>query len=289
MAALISMVGCASLFGIHDPVAAGGDGGADGRDGDAPDAGLDAPSDGGTVSGAPLLLSEVVLAPSDGELIEIVNTSGQAVDLSSFFVTDSGSYFRLPGGVPVLDGGDFIAKFPAGASVPAHGIVTIALATEADFVTNYGIAPTFSIASATMAVVAVNGVPSLTSGGEVIVLFFWDGNSDLVSDGDILLAGSPSAGNSLIDKSGILLDGPDADAQTSAYAIDANTLTIQAGTPGPSRSTKRIGIEVGHETQEGVGNGLDGHDETTESSAATWDSVAFSIPTPGAVPPALLP
>lgn len=38
-------------------------------------------------------------------------------------------------------------------------------------------------------------------------------------------------------------------------------------------------------TQTG-GNGLTGHDETSENTGVTWDS-AFTAPTPGVVPPGL--
>ncbi|MDB4962763.1 MAG: uncharacterized protein JWP01_2762 [Myxococcales bacterium] len=254
---------------------------------DAPDASpmVDAPS-GGTA--LPLLLTEVVLAPSAGEFIEIANPGSSPVDLSSYYLTDAGGYFRLPGGPPTLEAGDFIVRFPATAMIPAKGVITIALDTAASFTTAYGAAPTYSLASGTMTMVVTNGVASLTNGGELIALVRWDGTSDLVRDVDIVIAGAPTVANGLVDKSGITLDGPDSDTTATAYKTDARTVAAQATAPASGRSTKRTALETGYETQTGAGNGLTGDDETSENTAMTWDTT-FTLPTPGTVPTGLLP
>ncbi len=252
---------------------------------DAPGQMVDAPPGGAL---APLLLTEVVLAPSTAEFLEIANPNAQPVDLSTYYVADAGNYFRLPGGAPILDTADFIARFPAGASIPAKGVITVALDTAAAFTTAYGAAPTFALSGGTMTTVASNGVASLTNGGELVVLFRWDGTSDLVRDVDMLLAGAPTVANALVDKSGVTVDGPDADVTSTAYKTDARTLAAQATAPASGKSTKRTALETGHETQSGAGNGLTGDDETSENTAMTWDT-AFTNPTPGVIPTGLLP
>jgi len=68
-------------------------------------------------------------------------------------------------------------------------------------------------------------------------------------------------------------------------------LHAQGATPGGCVSTKRILLEDCHETLAGTGNGVGGHDETSEDTAVTWDGApgnAFSAPTPGQVPATLL-
>jgi hypothetical protein len=245
----------------------------------------DAPTGGGGTSS--LLLTEVVLAPSTGEFIEIANPSNTAVDLSTYYLSDNGNYFRLPAGLTTIDSTDFLAKFPAGASIAAHGVITVALDTTGNYMATYGIAPTYSLASLTMTNVVSSGVPSLTNAGEVVVLFRWDGQSDLVKDVDLMLAGAPTVANSIVDKSTIAIDGPDAGTAVTAYAADARTLPMQGSTPPSGKSTKRLVTEVGHETQSGGGNGITGDDETSEDTAATWDSTGFGNPTPGVVPAAL--
>ncbi len=249
---------------------------------------MDAPGGGG---GGPtaLLLTEVVLAPSTGEFVEIVNPGSTAVDLSTYYLSDNGNYFRLPAGAPTLDTGDFIVKFPAGAMIPARGVITVALDTAASFTTVYAAAPNYSIASGSMTMVTSNGVATLTNTGELIALFRWDGQADLVKDVDLVLVGAATAANGLVDKSAVALDGPDMGTSTTSYASDARTLAVQPSTPASGKSTKRLATEVGHETQSGGGNGILGDDETSENTAVTWDSTAFGAPTPGIVPAALLP
>lgn len=246
---------------------------------------VDAPP---AMAAAPLLLTEIVLTPSLGEFIEIANPSTQPVDLSTYYLADAGAYFRLPVNAPIVDAADFLVKFPAGASIPAKGVVTVALDTAANFTTTYGAAPTYSIASGTMTSVSANGVASLTNSGELIVLFRWDGQADLVRDVDIVLAGVPSVANSLVDKSGVTIDGPDADVTPTAYAADSRTLAAQPAAHAVGMSTKRVSLEAGHELQTGAGNGLTGDDETSEDTTSTWDT-AFSAPTPGTIPTGLLP
>jgi hypothetical protein len=116
----------------------------------------------------------------------------------------------------------------------------------------------------------------------VIALFQWDGSAAVVRDVDLMIAGVPTSGNTLVSKSGY--------AQlTATYKSDSNSIAAQASAPATGKSTKRIAVEVGHETQTGAGNGVAGDDETSEATGVTWDSTAaFSAPTPGQVPAALL-
>ncbi len=247
------------------------------------------PIDGANpAAGAALLITEVVLAPSTGEFIEIVNPTGQTVDLSTYYLSDSGAYFRVPAGAPTVDSTDFIVKFPAGATIAPGAVVTVAIDTVASFQTVYPTAPTFSVASGTMISIAATGVPNLTNAGELVVLFEWSGQADLVHDVDLVLAGVPSALNGLVDKSATAIDGPDADSASSSYGTDAKTIAAQPTAPASGKSTKRIALETGHELQTGSGNGIAGDDETSEDTAATWDT-AYTVPTPGAVPAGLLP
>jgi len=246
------------------------------------------PPPGGGGGATQLLLTEIALAPTGGEFVEIANPTNQAVDLATFYLADNGKYFQLPAGTVAIDTNDWIVRFPAGASIPAHGVVTVATDSAANFMTTYGMPPTYAIVGGTLTTVAINGVATLTNAGEIVVLFQWDGQSDLVHDVDMMIAGVPTAANGLIDKSGMALDGPDAGATTTAYAADAHALAAQPTAAASGKSTKRIALETGHETQSGTGNGAGGDDETSENTAVTWDT-AYTAPTPGAVPTVLLP
>jgi hypothetical protein len=246
---------------------------------------------------SPILLSEVVVNPTEAEMIEIVNTSNQSVDLSTYYLSDSGNYFRLPVG-PSVDLSDFIAKFPDGTVIPGHGVMTVAVDTPAMFASTYQMAPTFSLADGSMQIIVANA-PTLTNSGEPVILFQWDGHSDLVHDVDIMIVGAPASTNLLPSKSGVSQDGPDPDTSPSTYATDANTIKPQAAapmpitTPPPTQvfSTQRILLEDGHENQGAGGNGQSGDDETSEDTSITWDGTPahpFDLATPGQVPAALL-
>lgn len=263
----------------------------DARVGDGDEEKIDAPKriDAPIGTGAALLLTEVVLTPSGGEYVEITNPNDVPYSLGSYYLSDAGNYFRLPTG-PTIDTADFIVKFPQGATIQPRATITVAMDTAANFQTQYGAPPTYSIASGTgtMETILINGVPSLTNAGELVVLFQWDGQDDLVQDVDIVLVGVPTAANALIDKSGVALDGPDGGTIPSSYKTDARSIPAQPSAPGQGASTKRIALETGNEQQSGAGNGITGDDETSENTAATWDT-SFSAPTPGTVPAGLVP
>ncbi|MEP6861953.1 MAG: lamin tail domain-containing protein [Deltaproteobacteria bacterium] len=252
---------------------------ADARKPDAPPVPIDAPPDSATMQGSGhLLLTEVALGGAGAEFIELANPTTQAVDLSHYYLSDNGNYWKLPVGTASvgLSQGDFIAQFPAGAMLAAGAVITVATGTAAAFTTAYGAAPSYSIADATITVTASSGTPGLTDGGELVVLFVWDGASALVKDVDMMLAGSPTPPNGLVSKSGVT-------QLAGTYAADADTIANQPSAPAAGTSTKRIAAETGHEIQAGTGNGLTGHDETSEATSATWDTT-FTAPTPGSIP-----
>jgi hypothetical protein len=228
----------------------------------------------------PLLLSEVSLGPAGHEFVEIVNPTAFAAPLVDLYLSDNGSYFKLPAGGAALQSGDFLVRFPDNDIVPAHGVITVALGASSDFNTAFGSNPTYSIADGTITVVGAMS-PTLTDTGEVLVLFQWDGSAPVVRDVDIMIAGAPTSANSILSKS-------DYSQLTSAYKADLMSIGAQAATPAAGKSTKRIALETGHETQTGGGNGVDGDDETSEATTITWDAAAFTVPTPGQVPAALL-
>lgn len=276
--------GCEGLLSIHNPVAGDGPAG----DGSGTDSGGCVV--GGLPPSSPILLSEVVLSPSQGEMIEIVNTSSEEVDLSTYYLSDSGNYYRLPV-QPAVDTTDFIVRFPDGTRITGHGVMTIAIDTPTSFSSTYGRSPDFSVADQSMDRVMVNGTARLTDTGEPIILFQWDRCSDLVRDVDIMIVGNPSDANLLTNKSLVSQDGPDPDMQPTAYATDLRTIAAQATAPAGGRSTKRIALEDGHEMHNSTGNGQSGDDETTEDTSVTWDGTAtkpFGAPTPGVPEPGLM-
>ncbi|HEY5947430.1 MAG TPA: lamin tail domain-containing protein, partial [Kofleriaceae bacterium] len=162
----------------------------------------DGGGDDGSVAGAHLLLTEIALAPPGGEFVEITNPSTAAVSLAGYYLADNGDYWKLPAGAPTINISDFIVAFPATAMIPPGGTITVATGTATTFMTAYGMAPTYSIADSTVTKTVVPGTPTLTDAGEIVVLFHWDGSADLVDDIDMMIAGMPTATNTLVSKSG---------------------------------------------------------------------------------------
>ena len=256
----------------------------------------------------PLLITEIAAKPFDsmdpssdaGEFIEIYNPNPSAVDLSNVYLSDatfapnSVFYYNIVTGVRVDTGGggfdDFTARFPDGASIASSEYQVIALDGSDAFFTEYGLSPDYELyEDGAMA----DGVPDmreaisgsinnqggLTDSGEVVILFSWDGTSDLVQDLDYAVWGDKAEA---VDKTGVTIDGPDGDAATSAYLPDTavNDQAVVSLGPHPVDSSfQREELNEGSEVQVG-GNGVTGSDETSEDLQNTW-CIGISV-TPGA-------
>ncbi len=249
-----------------------------------------------------LLLAEIqtlnstdVRRPLASEYIEIVNPLTEAVDLSNYYLTDAifasteQFYWRIADGTPAgstAGGGsfaDFHARFPAGYSIAAGDTIVIAVAGGSNsFQAAYGYLPDFEVyedglvpdqvpelveafpGSIAAGLAGGDNSPTLSDGYESLVLYFWDGTSDLVQDVDFAFWGSGST-SSQFDKTGVTVGG-------STYLADtpiASQQTISSSSLNPGEAYMRNDEDEGTETTTG-GNGLTGHDETSEPLGSTW-------------------
>ncbi|WP_432411343.1 ExeM/NucH family extracellular endonuclease [Rasiella sp. SM2506] len=254
----------------------------------------------------PLLITEVTVTPTAGEFVEIYNPNATAVDLTNVYITDatfaggSAYYYNIVTGADAGGGafGDFLARFPNGASIAAGAYQTVALAGSDNYNTTYGTAPTYELfEDGTTAdgipdmleglPGSINGQGGFTNGGEVAILFYWDGETDLVTDLDYILWGDT---DEAVDKTGVSIDGPDADAIASTYGNDtaiANQQLVSATAHGAGDSYQRNDLTEGAEVT-GAGNGTNGEDETSEDLSNTWcvaAATAGAVNDCGAVPP----
>lgn len=200
---------------------------------------------------------------------------------------------------------DFSIRFPSNATIDPGKFQVIAVDGGAGgFVTQFpNVTPTYALRNATAPTVAMlvwnpttqvfsagnvgTGV-GLTDGGEQVMLFTWDGGanpvSDLVTDVDIVGWGVQSSGslnNYMVSKTGVAVDGPDANATTTTYATETppntqETNRLSAASTGNSMQRTSYS-ESGEAAQNG--NGIGGHDETSEVWSTNFVNGA---PTPGA-------
>jgi len=256
------------------------------------------------ISAEHLLITEICVRPTESEFIEIYNPSDEEIDLSNYYLTDatyaSGGnfYYNLPlqnGTAGAAGSGnyyDFNVKFPDGEKIGPKEFKVIAFKAS-NFLSTYGFNPDFEIITD-----ETNGIPDmipaeegsidegdspagLSNDGEVVILYYWDGISDLVKDIDYIVWGDK---NEAVCKTGVSIDGPDEDNIPSTYNEDTSISDqIPLSTSYPHANGKTIGrvsyIEYG-EIQSG-GNGITGHDETSENLS---ESFKEQDPNPGSGP-----
>ncbi|MCB0274523.1 MAG: lamin tail domain-containing protein, partial [Calditrichaeota bacterium] len=246
-----------------------------------------------------LLISEFAVSPTAGEFVEIHNPTGAAIDLSDYYLTDgtrassNDYYYNLVSGAVSVLSTDFIARFPDGASIAPGEYQTVAMSGSA-FRTTYGQDPTYEVIDSDAQLTnmrealsgSIGGSSGLSNNGEVLILFFWDGAADLVADVDYAVWGDKEEG---VDKTGISADGPDADSDSSAFLNDTaldQQISVSSSTPhADGESVQRLSLTEIGETASG-GNGITGHDETSENLAQAFTAAAAS---PNSAPPASQP
>ena len=247
-----------------------------------------------------ILISEFVVTPTEGEFVEIYNPNPDAVDLSDYYLTDA----TFAGGdtyyYQIVEGGgggggfaDFHARFPDGALIQPGEYQTIAFPGDSTFFVEYGVMPTYELFEDGFANPAdapdmreavagsINMQGGLTNGDEVIILYSWDGFSDLVTDVDYVIYDDAGASpNEAVDKTGVSIDGPDAGTDATQYLDDTPTANqLPAPSPAEGFSTHRIDFTEGAQVSTG-GNGVTGADETSEDLNNTFTD--NSVPTPNA-------
>jgi cysteine-rich repeat protein len=225
-----------------------------------------------------LLISELVVTPTEGEFVELYNPTSAAIALDDIYLSDFNTYYTVAQSTAAPGNNDFLVQFPAGSSIPAGGFVVVSIRTATNFSDTYGVLPDFDLDAADTSAPAMVGTigtdAGLSNGSEMLVLFSWDGSSDLIQDLDYVLWGNNT--NPAMDKSGIT-------AGSSTYLADtAPASQLSTSSPGTGTSLERCDTSEGAETDTG-GNGLTGNDETSEDLSATF---VVGTPTPGAPPAA---
>ncbi|HVP39365.1 MAG TPA: PKD domain-containing protein, partial [Candidatus Saccharimonadales bacterium] len=263
-----------------------------------------------TVSTAPppssakkLLFQAVCVGPTAGEFVAIYNPNDVAVDLSNYYLTDAvfapsemypyivnPSPWVAAGSPPGTPGGgaffDFHARFPAGATIAAHDTIAVSHQGTQRFLATYGRKPAFDFSYPGLddptvphmrpafygAIPSVPDSATLSNGGESVVLYYWDGQSALVTDIDYAFWGT-NTGTYVVNKTGITLNG-----QTYQPDTPAGSQVPIASTGHANGSMfRREDFTEGTQKTSG-GNGVGGRDETSENLGTTWSSTNPAVP-----------
>lgn len=221
-----------------------------------------------------LLLTEIVVAPTNGEFIEVYNPSSLPADLSNVWIADNNTAYQLPLDDGAPSSSDFRVRFPDGATLGAGETVVVALEGADFFLGAYGFLPDYDVDPSDPAAPAMvgdfTGLAGLSNGDEVVHLFRWDGASDAVVDLDYLLYGND---DEALDRTGVIVG-------THTYLPDTPS-ALQAFAEAPSAGESLHRCVLDESSQQSDGNGFGGTDETSEALDTTW-SVLDRV-TPGEI------
>jgi hypothetical protein len=247
----------------------------------------------------------VRVQPTPSEAIEIYNPTSSAVDLSNYRIynasfthnpPDGGAdchYWLHDGGTCGQAFGDFDIQFPSGAMIAPGATKVIAVTGTFNFCGDGGACavslPDFEIpppdGGGNPSVPDMRGVwdhsPGnwssfgfLTNTSEDLILYEWDGTSATVTDVDYFIWGQSTS--VLSDKSGV-----------AGYQNDTPTVSQKPITASTSTSTsyQRACYNEDGEKMSG-GNGITGHDETSEDLSLNWvvGPPSLGQKTPGSMP-----
>jgi len=231
-----------------------------------------------------LLLSEVSVRPDGAEMFELSNPTNATIDLSTIAVADFDTYWAAPNGpYDSASVADFIVRFPDGAELLPCDRLTVAVQGAQGFVDTTGMLPTFEIVTSTASSSSTaidradvpnmvddlgkraSGARGLTDGSEMLILFRLDAGG-AHRDLDYVSWGNGSGGR--VDKS--MVAGFATDTATTAQATVGRTHIVGG-------SFHRCDDAESGETR-GAGNGVTGHDETSEPLDTTWHAAREASP-----------
>jgi hypothetical protein len=267
-----------------------------------------------------LLITELAVTPTDGEFVEIFNPTPDTLSLANYYLSDFvlkfegeidniNNYWHVTDGRLIPDPNfpnDFLAHFPEGTRILPGETFVISMRDDQLFSDFWStslnpVAPDFELIQDGDG----DGVPGMFDPGpdlveaeyiqpeaglsnarEVVVLFYWDGQSDLVQDVDIVQWSNAGPAFTTVspNKTGVSVDGPDPGGAPTPYLPDTDPQRQELAHNGAhdfGLTVTRRDFTEGTELAAG-GNGLFGHDETSENLSDTWEpNTPHSIGSPG--------
>ena len=225
-----------------------------------------------------LVFSRITIQPTEAEFISIYNPTSESVDLSDYYISDATKsstgdyYFNITEGFDYWSGNfaDFVARFPNNYSINANDTLILGLHDAQTFSNYYGYSSDLNLFEDMLN--AIDGETTISLGpafvnqnmlgddAEMLILFKWDGSSELVEDVDYFIWGNT---NEAIDKTGI-----------GSYLADTSEQN-QSPYYSHGQDSTYVRLDVNSEGEEisGGGNGITGHNETSENLLSTWNVI----------------
>jgi len=207
-----------------------------------------------------LIFNRICITPDESEMIEIYNPLNESVDLSNYYLSDSDKYYQWINGESIGNF-DFLIKFPDGTSIDSQGTYVITTQSNADFSDSYDFMPDLSLVDSDLEIFDFGINPNLSGSEEMLVLFYWDGISSIVQDVDYFLWGDYDKGFSKTTEEGY--------PYNDTLLEDQIFIRNHGSSDFYDSLYVRLDINEYDEIQSD-GNGITGHDETSENFIASW-------------------
>ena len=225
-----------------------------------------------------IIFSRITTTPNEAEMVSITNPTSSEINLSNYYLSDEGSsYYNLPSNEDYWSGSNsnFIVKFPD-IDIGPNQTLTIGLHDINSFNSYYSVNPDLSLQEDMISVSDdSNTIGSsdniLNDNFDCLILFYWDGSEPIIQDVDYFVWGFAQVG---VDKTGV--DGYYDDTS----AIIQNQSILNYHTEGESyirisniENGECDGVWPQDCPDTPIGNGITGHDETSELFSESWDIV----------------
>ena len=227
-----------------------------------------------------IIFTQITITPDEAEVIAIYNPKNEAINLSNYYLSDAESsgkhYYNLPTGSDYWSGysSDFIVRFPD-ININPGQTLTISLKDASTFNSYYSYDPDLTLTDDMLDVVdgqnTIGSSANLADNYESLILFYWDGSSAIIQDVDYFYWGNTLALDLYgIDKTGIpgYLDDTPFNIQADHILEETHNLDYSY----VRKSTTENG-ESGPSSNNITGNGITGHDETSEIFNQSWEII----------------
>ena len=216
-----------------------------------------------------LIFNRVCINPNEAELIEIYNPTNETINLSNYYLSDQNDYYNwVFDNSSNLSSRDFLIKFPDGSQIQSQESFLITTISDEDFFNYYDEMPNISLIDTPFEISEIGSSPGLDNNQEMLILFYWDGISEIIQDVDYFLWGSTLRGFSKTIDEGYTYN----DTSIEDQFFIRNYSDSDFGDSLYVRNSMTENSEIQFD-----GNGITGHDETSENIAESWSIIGNEI------------